>query len=246
MKSGVIIAIVALAAVGAAVPALAQAVDLPPLIANSPADVTVSQQEGPYLHQVSTSDFLVIDDSGADVDIECTVGSLDNSTKAITNVYHSGVGDYGTVWELPDGRHSFLCTATDAGGQTATATHVVDVDIQGALFPTDAAEQRMKRIAQIYRNGVIDMDTYHLIIKYYHRAGLMDFDIVADTSGGLPSGHRHDRYCTVGSWEHNSYYSSNVVSEWTRNNADRYTVEYKQCLETLANSGAFDRLNLGF
>lgn len=248
MKSSVIAAVVTLIAAGAATPALAQTADLPPLIANSPSDVAIAQQTAPYLHQISTTDFLVIDDSGADVSIECTIGSIDNSTKAVTNVFHAGLNDYGTVWEVPDGRHTVLCTATDAGGQTATATHVVDVDIQGALFPSDAAETRMKKIARIYMNGVIDQDTYHLIVKYYHRAGLISFDIVTDGNGGFgssisPQSDTAQR-CTYGHWQHDGYYS-NELSNWYHG-GDAGNVHYKQCLENLANTGLFDRLNLGF
>lgn len=241
MKSGVIVAIVALAVAGAAAPALAQAANLPPLIVNSPDDVSVTQSEPTYQHVVSTSDFLVIDDGDADPTIECTIGSIANSTKAIHNQYNHEASAYGTVWEIPDGTHTVLCTVTDDIGKTATDTHTVSVDVQGALFPNDAAKQRVKRIALMFDNRVFDTDTYMLIIKYYHRAGLIDFDIARDGNGGFTSHHNYQNSC-------NPSYSDfrNVSGYW---HGERYGLDdvyYKQCLESVAEQGHFDRINLGF
>jgi len=239
VKSGVIAAVVALLAIGAALPALAQEANLPPLIVNSPDDVSVTQSESTYQHVVSTNDFLVIDDGEADPTIECTIGSIANSTKAITSQYNHEASAYGTVWAIPDGTHTVLCTVTDDSGKTATDTHTVAVDVQGALFPNDAAKQRIKRIAMIFGNNVIDGDTYHLIIKYYHRAGFIDFDISRDGNGGFTSYHGSSHSCE----RPNSSYRY-AVGYWRDGSYD--DVFYKQCLEKMAENGHFDRLNLGF
>ena len=243
MRPGVIAAVVTLLAVGAAAPALAQSADLPPLIINSPDDVSITQSSVTYQHVVSTNDFLVVDDGSADPTIECTIGSISNSTKAITNAWSHEANAYGTVWAIPDGAHTVLCTVTDDGGKTATATHTVSVDVQGALFPNDEAKQRIKRIAHIFNNGVIGADTYHLIIKYYHRAGFIDFDITSDGSGGFTSRHDSQRSCERGA-DHYDYV--NVVSYWRQGYGGYDDVFYKQCLEAIAENRHFDRLNLGF
>jgi len=245
VKSGVIAAVVALLAVGAAVPAMAQEANLPPLIVNSPDDVSVTQSGSTYQHVVSTNDFLVIDDGDADPTIYCTIGSIANSTKAIHNQYNHEASAYGTVWSIPDGTHTVLCTVTDDSGKTATDTHTVAVDVQGALFPNDAAKQRIKRIAHIFGNGVINVDTYHLIIKYYHRAGFIDFDIVRDGSGGFTSSHDSSRSCDPNIYNF-AYSYSGVVSYWRNENSGHDDVFYKQCLERIAETGHFDRINLGF
>lgn len=242
MRPGVIAAVVTLLAVGAAAPALAQESHLPPLIVNSPEDVSVTQSAALYNHVVSTNDFLVIDDGSADPTISCTIGSIANSTKTITNAYNREASAYGTVWEIPDGTHTVLCTVTDEGGKTSTATHTVSVDVQGQLFPNDAAKQRISRIAHMYSNGVINVDTYHLIIKYYHRAGFIDFDISRDGSGGFTSSHNAQRYCHAPS----DQYKWQVVGRWRDGSGGYDDVVYKQCLEALAENGHFDRLNLGF
>jgi len=227
--------------VASAAPVLAQESHLPPLIINSPEDVSVTQSAALYNHVVSTNDFLVIDDGSADPTISCTIGSIANSTKTITNDYNREASAYGTVWEIPDGTHTVLCTVTDEGGKTSTATHTVSVDVQGQLFPNDAAKQRISRIASMFVNGVINENTYHLIIKYYHRAGFIDFDISRDGSGGFTSSHSAQSYCENRDWY---YYSIYAVNQWRSGNYD--DVFYKQCLEAVAENGVFDRLNLGF
>lgn len=241
MRPGVIAAVVTLLAVGAAAPALAQETHLPPLIINSPEDVSVTQAAALYNHVVSTNDFLVIDDGSADPTISCTIGSIANSTKTITNAYNHRASAYGTVWEIPDGTHTVLCTVTDEGGKTSTATHTVSVDVQGQLFPNDAAKQRIGRIAHMFHNGAIGSDTYHLIIKYYHRAGFIDFDILRDGSGGFTSSHVAQSYCE---YPDGSSYKRYAVGGWRSGSYD--DVFYKQCLERIAERGHFDRLNLGF
>jgi len=215
---------------------------LPPLIAKAPVDVSVTQDQAFYVHVVSLDDFLIVDDGSEDPTIECTIGSMANSTKAVTTEYSHRAGAYGAFWELPNGAHSVLCTVTDEEGRTATDTHVVTVDVHGSLFPSEAAEQRIKRIARLYERQVIDTDTYHLIIKYYHRADLISFDIVDDRSSGYSS----DRQCDVGDWEYRHYYYSNVVGDWANHRGNYDNVRYKQCLERLADDGVFGRLSLGF
>lgn len=244
MRPGVIAAVVTLLAVGAAAPALAQAANLPPLLINSPEDVSVTQQGAAYFHAISLNDFLVVDDGDSDPTITCSIATaVDNSTKTITNSYSQEASAYGTVWELGDGTHAVLCTVTDEAGKTATATHRVSVDVQGELFPSSAAEQKIKRIARIFSSGVIDEDTYHLIIKYYHRAGLIDFDIVRDSSGGFTSRHNYSDYCYASGYDS---YRSHAVDRWVGGRSSHDNVFYKQCLEQIAEYGGFDRLNLGF
>lgn len=219
---------------------------LPPLIINSPDDVSVTQTAPFYMHVVSTGDFLVVDDGSADPTIECTVGSIANSTKTVTDGYSQEAGTYGTVWEVPSGSHSFLCTVTDDEGRTATDTHVVSVDVQGDLFPSTDAENRIKRIVGLRASNYIDNNELLLIIKYYHAAEMIDFDIVRDGAGGFTSHHGGSRYCN------NVNEFGGTASRLWKDHPDPYysedygNVYYKQCLEAIAERGHFDRIDLGF
>lgn len=262
MKSGVIAAVVTLLAVGAAVPALAQTApaNLPPLIINSPDDVTVTQEGEFYWHVVAHSDFLIVDDGSANPDISCHIEtSIDNQTaapdgspggtKAINpNAYHAETNQNGVGWRLPDGAHSVLCTVIDEGGKLATASHSVSVDVRDPLFSSQAHSERIERIARLAQQGYINHEIYLKIIKYYHLAGMINFDIERDGSGGFTSGIRDDTgYCNDPGDYRN--YARTSAAHWRDNRSSdpsHWDVWYKQCLEYYAESGAFVRINLGF
>lgn len=259
MKSGVIVAIAVLVTVGAAVPAVAQAANLPPLILKSPDDVSVTQEGEFYWHVIQHSQFLVVDDGAANPEIACHIEtSLDNETtapdgspggtKIITaNAYHHETNQNGVGWKLPNGTHSVLCTITDDEGRLASATHTAEIDVRQALFASSDHKERLKRIAALAGRGLITGEIYLKVVKYYHTAGMVIFDAVADGNGGFGSVRDHSGYCDDSRYSSSDSYIRQAAEYWRTDSGGSYgDVWYKQCLEFYAEAGAFDRINLGF
>lgn len=242
MNSSLVAALVALSLV-AITPALAQEavpqakgdnvpVNLPPLILTSPSDVAITVEGETHSYRLGTSDFLVVDDGSSEASVSCTINEV---TEEIHDNYNAvDGGGYGPVWELADGSYPVLCAATDEAGLRSSVTY--NLTIHAVVeFVSSEYESKIKRIAYVYERGNLSAESYAKVLKYFHRAGLLSFDIERD--GERPSGNEcrnHDRLYT----QHAKSWRSGYPT-WTN-------LQYQTCLGHIAESGYFDRINLGF
>lgn len=206
--------------------------NLPPLILQSPDDKSITQEEN-YIYKLEASKFIIIDDGDVAPTLTCEVNG-DNSTSQIldSNVYNHEHKVYGIVFELDDGTHTINCVADDGPNQTSVQ-HTIDVTVITSLFPNPDHEIKIKRIAKLYPN-VISHDTLGKVFKYFHTAGILDFDIKRDS--GHPSTNSINQH-EISNW---------AGPYWNDQIRKGNNVAFKQHLEQVANSGFFDTINLGF
>lgn len=223
MRPGVIVAVVTLIAAGLAAPALAQTEgghpgalrDLPPLFLKNPSSQTVTNEGGPYVLSLSESDFHVIDEGSGGVDVYCTVAGV---VAEMTSRAHT--------WSLGHGVHDVQCTATDGTGNSTSIVYTVTVNVISDLFPPGDYEDRFTRIMAIQSLG---SETKAKIVVYFHRAGVLNFDIVQDGNVG-PAPDDGNRWChsDSGLFALDSLMGSSISA-----------AHKKYCLELIAENGHF-------
>lgn len=196
-------------------------VDLPPIFVNSPTSETVTPSGNQYALSLSEGDFLVIDDSEAEV--ECTTNGV---TKAI--------GTVPSTWRLGAGTHDVQCTATDAGGKANSITYTVTVVATTGLYASEGYEQRLERIARLGAVGALNDEHVLKVVKYFHRAGALVFDIgSSDGMGEAPA----QPVCA------SPVTASSVIAAMA--NTGHTNEQVKHCLELLAEQGDFSGVSLG-
>ncbi len=206
-------------------------VDLPPLILKSPPDVSVTARDAEYGYGIDRREFVVFDDGVEETQIHCTING---DTQEIVGSRGYGGGSYGS-WHLGDGTHIVSCRATDDAGQVTLAPdHVVTVRAVDDLFPEHRHKMLIRSVAQIHGMGIISTDDFGKVIKYFHTAGIINFDIVSD--GNRPDDETYRNAETI---------TRDFTDKWgnARGVAD---IDFKYHLEHLAENGFFDRVDLGF
>jgi len=150
-------------------------VDLPPVFVKNPTSETVMPVGNQYTLSLSENDFLVVDDSRAMV--ECTA-----------NRVTSAIGSIPSTWRLSPGAHNVQCTATDASGKTNSMAYTITVVATAGLYASENYEQRLERIARLGTIGALSDEHVLKVVKYFHRAGALVFDIgSSDGVGEAPA-----------------------------------------------------------
>ncbi len=222
----------------------------PPLVLRSPNDVTIEGVGLTAEYGLSSSERVVTDDYYDVPWIGCE----------INEEYWDVVGGMwwdvdGVIWwDLPAGTHEATCWVTDQLTNVETH-HTVTVVLtapevpQAAtppaqqpsptapttteLFPDERNEPKIKRLSTLYSRGVLTIDDYGLILKYFQSAGIINFDIQGDPSAQSP-------YFELNSDDH-------MHGKWNGHaGASVSNAEYKRYLESVADNGYFDRISLGF
>jgi len=195
--------------------------DLPPVFVKNPASETVTPTGNQYALSLDEGDFLVIDDS--ETTVECTV-------KGITNT----IGTIPSAWRLDAGAHDVQCTATDVGGNTSVITYTITVVTTSGLYASEVYEQRLERIARLGAVGALNDEHVLKVVKYFHRAGALIFDIgSSDGMGEAPA----QPVCS------SPVTASSVIGVMA--NTEHSNEQVKHCLELLAEQGDFSGVSLG-
>ena len=208
-------------------------VNFPPLVLKSPANQAFTVVTTVFEYRLSPDDFMVVDDSGVDVSIDCTI---DGVTERVKGEYKRGyygnpTVDTRSMWELGGGNHAVSCQAIDNMELSAIVpTYTLEVNVKDPLISNPAHSGMLKKVAGLHGRGVIDTELYGKVLKYYHTAGILNFDIEVDgNSPGL-------------------YYDNgphkNISKSW--GNGEKSDLEYKAHLEDIAERGFFANINLGF
>lgn len=222
------------------VPALAQddqgSVNLPPLVIQSPQDYSTTSELTSVTYSLSSDDFIVADDGDETPVIEC---EINGDRKLVDGSYDRITQTYSTSWILEDGDHAVSCVITDSEGATTKKTHNVSITLIEALFRDSTVESKIKRLSYLLYSGAINTDQWDLIIKYFHIANLISFDIENDRH--VNPDRSYDNY--------NSSYSSsrnlkNYVYSWYNDSVSN--ILFKAFLEDRAERGNYDRVDLGF
>ncbi len=236
-----LLAILTICSIGLTTNSVFAETDLPPLVLKSPESRSETIQSEYYVYYIEKSQFLATDDSGETPSIIC---SIDNDSKPVNGNADQYMYNYGDInqlsgdianysrytaistayWILPAGEHEVFCEIEDNTGNIVELTHSV------ALISDDLAPRWIKTISGWYTNSYIDTETYLKVIKYFHTAGVIEFDIENDQSvsdsSRIPSSFKSN--------------TKNWVSDaWTN-------TQYKNTLENMADKGIFDNVNLGF
>jgi len=204
--------------VGASV---AGVLDLPPYFVKYPESETVTPTGNHYTLSLSENDFLVIDDG--DFTISCAVNAVTNALSSTPS-----------PWRLGAGAHNVQCTATDAGGKTSSVSYTITVVTTTGLYASEVYEQRLERIARLGAVGALNDEHVLKVVKYFHRAGALVFDIgSSDGVGEAPAQPACSSPVTA----------SSVIGVMA--NTDHSNDQVKHCLELLAEQGDFSGVSLG-
>lgn len=227
MRPGVIAVVVTILAVGSAAPALAQTEgahpgvlrDLAPLFLQHPSSQTITTEGEPHVLTLSEADFHVIDEGSGGVDVYCTAAG---TVAEMTSRPYS--------WSLGAGSHNVQCTATDATGNSTSIVYTVTVSVISDLFPAGDYEDRFTRIMGLNSLG---NEVKAKIVVYFHRAGILNFDIEQD---GNISPHPGDgnRWCT----EDSNLFELGLMG------SNLSAAHKKYCLEQLAENGIFRNIRI--
>lgn len=190
----------------------AESIDLNPLVLKQPEDFSVTMDTITYNYQVSKSSFLAVDDDGKTPIISCSI----NSQRLLSGSYHNFF-----KWSLPEGDYEVYCEVEDTTGNITEVTWNVSI-VRDVLAPS-----WFKTIANWYARNTIDQDMYLKIIKYFHTAEVLEFDIFADTPEDSP--------------RVPSSFQSNT-SRWSSGSLDNSA--YKSILENMADDGVFLNVNI--
>ncbi len=235
-----LLAILTICSIGLTTNSVFAATDLPPLVLKSPESSIKTVEGKYYVYDIRPSSFLITDDSGETSSIICSIGT---NAKQVTNSnndmsyksdiqskqneisnYNRYTNVYNAYWILPAGEHTVLCEIEDNNNNISETEHIVTI-ISDTLAP-----RWVKTVAGFYTSNLIDQPTYLKVIKYFNLAEVMVFDIENDDSTAdsdrIPSSFKTN----TKKW---------VDNTWTN-------TQYKNTLESMADKGIFDNVNLGF
>lgn len=188
------------------------AVDLDPLILKQPESFTKTIETSTWLYDFRTTSILAIDDSGTSLTTTCVIEKVNHSYKSGTRI----------KWNLPPGEHTVYCEVQDKTGNTSSANWTITI-IRDVLAPS-----WVKTVAGWYASSnLIDQDMYLKILKYFHTAGVIEFDIYADSPINDPKPPLSFKTDT---------------KNWTQNRISNQV--YKNVLETMADKGVFEKINI--
>jgi len=196
--------------------------DLPPVFLKHPVSETVTPKGLEYTLRILPNDFIVVDDGGETYTVNCVVNG------ARTEI------DAPKEFRLEGGRHYIQCMATDNGGLTSSISYTITVNTENfveGLFASSEHEQRFEHIMRLHGTGLND-DHVKKFIKYFHKAGLLVFDIVSD---GGTSAEPDEARCNLAMSERE------IISMLS----DGTSFHKKHCLELLAEKGGFSGVSLG-
>lgn len=193
----------------------------PPVFMKRPTSETVLVKGGNYTLSLSTDNFVVVDNVDSEPLIDCIVGGV---PAIMQEVPHK--------WVLEAGTHYIQCTALDNEPNTSGVSYRLVVNTIGDLFPSDDYERLFENMMQFY-DSTLNHDQMLKIIKYFHSAGILMFDI-EDGNGTVSD--PANAVCSV----RNTDQDLLRIASWSSvNNAQK-----KHCLELLAERGAFSKAPL--
>lgn len=158
--------------------AYADADTLPPLILKSPENYEVTTDRLPHSYSVSTSNFVVVDDSGKSAIIEC--GTEPSQKKRVQSS-----ASYAR-WSFGAGEYTMTCDISDQTG------NISNVSWQISILQDDLAPSWVKTVGGLYCNNTINESLYLKVVKYLNDADVMLFDIKGSGYGEIPSSFKSD------------------------------------------------------
>ncbi len=185
----------------------AETVNLNPLVLKQPDDFSITIDTTTYNYVVNKNAFLAVDDDGKTPTISCTIESI----RLLTQSYHNYF-----KWTLSAGEYEVYCEIEDTTGRSTDVSWSVEI-IRDVLAPS-----WFKTIAGWYSSNVIDQEIYLKIIKYFHSANVLEFDIMASNVVDNPRA-PYSFQSNTGKWV------SGVLAN----------TNYKSILEDMAADGVF-------
>jgi len=148
----------------------AQTDAVPPLILISPENYEIITDKFPHTYAVSTSQFVVVDDSGQSTTLYC---ALDSEPRKII---HSSVR-----FQIEEGIHTIMCDIEDQSQNVSTVSWQVNASLDVELAP-----DWVKTVGELYCDSTITELHYLKVMKYLQWADVMMFDIYGSGSGEVP------------------------------------------------------------